>query len=214
MELTEERKKFLQETYGDNWEEVLQSGDLQGQDLTKLLMGDLFVRAYQTETNKLLNNFLGHLPVWRGKNGYNADAPNSQSEVDVKVYNMTKTHELTMIERNILYVNHSGKYSPITPLMMKHIIELDEMMRLSKSWAKSTHIYRGCDESEFEDGVLDGLNSTTNRMKTGISFCSNNRNGVVLDIEIPENFPAFSLYQVNRQTTLKKEQEVVLPPCD
>lgn len=179
---------------------------------TRLLKNNDLLMTYTQRSFTVINKFLlGDAnissPAFKTFNPDETNFANEESEAKHK----TKMQSIINDDRTNKISHKDLPYSPITPNYIKYLIQIDEVMRLSKYFSfSSEELYRGTIIAKYIN--MDCLNSWTRAQDVSAFFSS----GTILHTTIPSRFPRINIDDagLGLYGQHKTECEVLLPPCD
>ena len=187
-------------------------------DLSRMLSSNRLLSSYIIDSNIAINNFLRG---YSSKGTYDKvfmlddllDEPFSEMS-DLEKYtlkNFMHGKSFTdFVKRGFVFTD-SVPYNPITPQYINQIIQLDTVIRASKSWnTKPRTVYRGC--NSFDTNGFNEMLSTSTKKDIALLHAIK-ENGVVLKINLPANFPYIEPTKCMAWNAFDYEEELLLPPC-
>ncbi len=197
MDIDKSRKARIKHEFGTL--RGLYRGTFFSYNLGFLLETNEFLKRYELSSADTINSFFSGRPL--SAKPYVAPAVLKDS--------IRENHTRAM-ERGNPYITTQTNYMPITTNYIKGLIELDEMMRLSKRWnSRDRVLYRGT-------VPLDKINMRQLNSWSISKICANSfvadEEGALLMTHLPAHFPFVLLTSLDN-CVYKGEQEVLLPPC-
>lgn len=178
--------------------------------LSRVLPRNILFNAYNMKSFVAINRF------FLGLNSEDINYPKckidlNQTEFPDKISEIAQKQKINEIINDLrlsrVYIDNVN-YAPITEKYIKALIELDEVMRLSKYWQKSADsLYRGSIIPLNLNMCM--LNSWTTDKSIANFFYS----GGFYKTSLPTGFPRINVLDT-KLSRFNHENEVLLPPCE
>lgn len=187
-------------------------------DLSHMLASNNLLISYTIDSNIAINNYLrGNISNGSLDKVYTIDSLLDESywgldtieQFSLKSFIHGKSF-IDFIKSGFVFTD-SVPYNPITPRYINQLIQLDSVIRASKSWnTKPITVYRGC--NSFNTDTFNEMLSTSTKKEVALMHAIK-QDGVVLKINLPANFPYIEPNKCLAWNAFDEEAELILPPC-
>lgn len=195
----------------DFWPESVKKKVLNGGDLNFLLQNNSLLISYLrhsevTTTNLMLGN--PHHQKWEDLS-FNPDQTRFSSVRERELHGVFSRVQRDQVRAGSIVSEHTI-YAPVTPSYIKYLIEMDEVLRLSKSFNHDKkEIYRGT--VHIKDTNLMMLNSWSTSKTVARGFQTGR--GCLMQTTLPAGFPYIDVPKAHCNVVYR-EDEILLPPCE